>query len=74
MGCQLVCNARGLLLSAETHWPGGLKDTEVLERSALYKQLQNAEEGWLLGRTKISHHLNDKAGQNRDKDLLFFSF
>lgn len=50
VGCQLVCNSRGLLLSAETHWPGGLKDTEVLERSALYKQLQDMEEeGWLLG-------------------------
>lgn len=59
MGCQLVCDARGLLLSAETHWAGGLKDTEVLERSALYKQLQNLKEhddedeegGWLLGET-----------------------
>ncbi len=53
MGCQLVCDARGLLLSAETHWPGGLKDTEVLERSALRKQLQDIEEGWLLGEMKI---------------------
>ncbi|XP_004066664.1 putative nuclease HARBI1 [Oryzias latipes] len=49
VACQLVCDARGLLLSAETHWPGGLHDTEVLERSALYKQLQDSEEGWLLG-------------------------
>lgn len=49
IGCQLVCNSRGLLLSAETHWPGGLKDTEILERSALYQQLQEVEEGWLLG-------------------------
>ncbi|KAI4831841.1 hypothetical protein KUCAC02_001360 [Chaenocephalus aceratus] len=49
VGCQLVCDARGLLLSAETHWPGGLRDTEVLERSALQKHLQDAEEGWLLG-------------------------
>uniref|UniRef100_A0A3B3BSL8 Putative nuclease HARBI1 n=1 Tax=Oryzias melastigma TaxID=30732 RepID=A0A3B3BSL8_ORYME len=39
VACQLVCDARGLLLSAETHWPGGLQDTEVLERSALYEQL-----------------------------------
>ncbi|KAM9836070.1 putative nuclease HARBI1 [Aulostomus maculatus] len=49
VGCQLVCDARGLLLSAETHWPGGLKDADVLERSSLYKQLQEMEEGWLLG-------------------------
>lgn len=44
-----MCNSRGLLLSAETHWPGSLKDTEILERSALYQQLQEVEEGWLLG-------------------------
>uniref|UniRef100_A0A8D3APF9 Putative nuclease HARBI1 n=1 Tax=Scophthalmus maximus TaxID=52904 RepID=A0A8D3APF9_SCOMX len=43
VACQLVCDARGLLLSAETHWPGGLKDTDVLERSALHKQLQDFE-------------------------------
>lgn len=49
VGCQLVCNARGLLLSVETHWPGGLKDTEILERSALRKQLEDTEKGWLLG-------------------------
>ncbi len=58
VGCQLVCDARGLLLSAETHWPGGLKDTDVLERSALHKQLQDIEEGWLLGETWISDSLH----------------
>lgn len=55
MGCQLVCDARGLLLSAETHWPGGLKDTDVLEKSAVYKQLLDTEEGWLLGETGGFH-------------------
>ncbi|KAM8871650.1 putative nuclease HARBI1 [Synchiropus picturatus] len=49
VGCQLVCDARGLLLSAETHWPGGLKDIEVLEKSAVFKRVQELEEGWLLG-------------------------
>ncbi|XP_069567879.1 putative nuclease HARBI1 isoform X1 [Brachyistius frenatus] len=49
VACQLVCDARGLLLSAETHWPGGLRDTVVLERSGLRKQLQDTEDGWLLG-------------------------
>ncbi|XP_017285526.1 putative nuclease HARBI1 [Kryptolebias marmoratus] len=49
IACQLVCDARGLLLSAETRWPGGLEDTVVLERSAVYQQLQDVEEGWLLG-------------------------
>ncbi|XP_071772860.1 putative nuclease HARBI1 [Centroberyx gerrardi] len=49
VGCQLVCDARGLLLSAETHWPGGLKDIEILERSAVYKLLQDTKDGWLLG-------------------------
>lgn len=61
MGCQLVCDARGLLLSAETHWPGGLKDTDVLEKSALYKQLLDTEEGWLLGETEASHCLHHSA-------------
>uniref|UniRef100_A0A3B3XW40 Putative nuclease HARBI1 n=1 Tax=Poecilia mexicana TaxID=48701 RepID=A0A3B3XW40_9TELE len=37
IACQLVCNARGLLLSAET-WPGGLQDTKILQRSAIFKQ------------------------------------
>lgn len=50
VGCQLVCDARGLLLSAETQWPGALQDTEVLERSAVYKLLQEAQhDSWLLG-------------------------
>lgn len=61
VGCQLVCDARGLLLSAETHWPGGLKDTDVLEKSALYKQLLDTEEGWLLGETEASHCLHHSA-------------
>lgn len=50
IGCQLVCDARGLLLSAETHWPGGLKSVDVLERSVLHKEMQEAEEGYLLGK------------------------
>ncbi|TWW64293.1 putative nuclease HARBI1 [Takifugu flavidus] len=49
VGCQLVCNAQGLLLSAETNWPGGLKDTDILQSSNLSKQMQYTEEGWLLG-------------------------
>uniref|UniRef100_A0A1A7XKQ2 Putative nuclease HARBI1 n=1 Tax=Iconisemion striatum TaxID=60296 RepID=A0A1A7XKQ2_9TELE len=49
VACQLVCDARGLLLSAETHWPGGLEDTVVLERSTVHKHLQDNKEGWLLG-------------------------
>lgn len=51
LGCQLVCDARGLLLSIETHWPGGLKDSDVLERSALHQRLRDTDEGWLLGET-----------------------
>lgn len=54
VGCQLVCNAQGLLLSAETNWPGGLKATDILERSSLIKQMQNTEEGWLLGETDLT--------------------
>uniref|UniRef100_A0A3Q3K9V7 Putative nuclease HARBI1 n=1 Tax=Monopterus albus TaxID=43700 RepID=A0A3Q3K9V7_MONAL len=63
VGCQLVCNAQGLLLSAETHWPGGLKDADVLERSALCKQLQDTEEGWLLGETRILEVKSEKVQQ-----------
>lgn len=74
VGCQLVCNARGLLLSAETHWPGGLKDTDVLQRSALHKQLQDTEEGWLLGETWISHHSESEKDHNRNKVGFIFCF
>lgn len=49
VGCQIVCDSRGLLLSAETHWPGALNDSEVLQRSALYMAMEDSEEGWLLG-------------------------
>lgn len=49
VSCQLVCDSRGLLLSAETHWPGSLQAPEVLERSSLSTELQGACEGWLLG-------------------------
>ncbi|XP_059911618.1 putative nuclease HARBI1 [Gadus macrocephalus] len=53
VGCQLVCDARGLLLSAETCWPGGLQDAEVLERSAVGQAMETAtEDGWLLGGTQ----------------------
>lgn len=84
VSCQLVCDSRGLLLSAETHWPGGLKDTDVLERSALYKQLQDTEEGWLLGETWILDFQrpsvkSEKAHSTRGamvqvRVLRFFSF
>lgn len=53
IGCQLVSNAQGLLLSAETNWPGGLKDTDILQSSNLNKQMQDTEEGWLLGEVSI---------------------
>ncbi|XP_072301499.1 putative nuclease HARBI1 [Eucyclogobius newberryi] len=49
VGVQLVCDSRGLLLSAETHWPGALRDYDVLQRSALYKIMEDLDEGWLLG-------------------------
>ncbi|XP_020783847.1 putative nuclease HARBI1 [Boleophthalmus pectinirostris] len=49
VGVQLVCDSRGLLLSAETHWPGALRDFDVLQRSALYKTMEDLGQGWLLG-------------------------
>lgn len=73
VGCQLVCNARGLLLSAETHWPGGLKDTDVLERSALHKQLQDTEEGWLLGEISASSRVVLQKLHNAHQALISVS-
>ncbi|XP_021441551.2 LOW QUALITY PROTEIN: putative nuclease HARBI1 [Oncorhynchus mykiss] len=41
INCQLVCDARGLLLSAETNWHGSLQDNCIAE--------QEIHKGWLLG-------------------------
>ncbi|KAG7315308.1 hypothetical protein KOW79_021396 [Hemibagrus wyckioides] len=51
INCQLVCDARGLLLSAETHWPGSLTDRAVFNQSSVCKlfEEQMNHEGWLLG-------------------------
>ncbi|XP_041075446.1 putative nuclease HARBI1 [Polyodon spathula] len=51
INCQLVCDPRGLLLSAETHWPGGLLDTAVFQKSSLKRlfEEQDRHDGWLLG-------------------------
>ncbi|KAI2662548.1 hypothetical protein H4Q32_001427 [Labeo rohita] len=51
INCQLVCDARGLLLSAETHWPGSLTDRAVFKQSSVAKlfEEQDNDEGWLLG-------------------------
>ncbi|XP_064831680.1 putative nuclease HARBI1 [Oncorhynchus masou masou] len=51
INCQLVCDARGLLLSAETNWPGSLQDDFILKQSSVYKELEEQEnhEGWFLG-------------------------
>ncbi|XP_042302902.1 putative nuclease HARBI1 [Sceloporus undulatus] len=51
LNCLMVCDARGLLLSAETHWPGSLQDCTVLQQSALRNQFEAGmyKDGWLLG-------------------------
>ncbi|XP_013925986.1 PREDICTED: putative nuclease HARBI1 isoform X1 [Thamnophis sirtalis] len=51
LNCLMVCNARGRLLSAETHWPGSLQDCTVLQQSALRNQFEAGmqKDGWLLG-------------------------
>ncbi|MBN3292022.1 HARB1 nuclease, partial [Polypterus senegalus] len=52
ISCQLVCDSRGLLLSAETNWPGGLEDMQVFQQSALLRTFEEEEKnqaGWLLG-------------------------
>ncbi|XP_069479320.1 putative nuclease HARBI1 [Ambystoma mexicanum] len=51
LSCLLVCNAKGVLLSAETHWPGSLPNCAVLQQSALSNQFKEDLhiDGWLLG-------------------------
>nr|XP_020654562.1 putative nuclease HARBI1 [Pogona vitticeps]XP_020654571.1 putative nuclease HARBI1 [Pogona vitticeps] len=51
LNCLMVCDARGFLLSAETHWPGSLQDCTVLQQSALRNQFEAGmhKDGWLLG-------------------------
>ena len=53
VNCQLVCDARGLLLSAETHWPGSLQDSLIFSQSCASKlhQEQDNHGGWLLGKS-----------------------
>ncbi|XP_043100585.1 putative nuclease HARBI1 isoform X2 [Puntigrus tetrazona] len=43
INCQLVCDARGLLLSAETHWPGSLTDRTVFKQSSVAKLFEEQE-------------------------------
>ncbi|KAM7108629.1 putative nuclease HARBI1 [Ciconia maguari] len=51
LNCLMVCDARGVLLSAETHWPGSLPDCTVLQQAALTSQFETElhKDGWLLG-------------------------
>ncbi|XP_015142731.1 putative nuclease HARBI1 [Gallus gallus] len=51
LNCLMVCDARGALLSAETHWPGSMPDCNVLQQAALTSQFENElyKDGWLLG-------------------------
>ncbi|NXC07033.1 ALP1 protein, partial [Orthonyx spaldingii] len=51
LNCLMVCDSRGALLSAETHWPGSLPDCAVLEQAALAGQFETElyKDGWLLG-------------------------
>ncbi|XP_076143775.1 putative nuclease HARBI1 [Alosa pseudoharengus] len=51
INCQIVCDARGLLLCAETHWPGSLQDESIFKQSSVLKYFeeQDKDEGWLLG-------------------------
>ncbi|XP_028812682.1 putative nuclease HARBI1 [Denticeps clupeoides] len=51
INCQIACDARGLLLSAETHWPGSMQDVAVFKQSGVcgYFEEREDHEGWLLG-------------------------
>ena len=53
LNCLMVCDARGVLLSAETHWPGSLPDCTVLQQAALTSQFETElhKDGWLLGKS-----------------------
>lgn len=53
LNCLMVCDSRGVLLSAETHWPGSLPDCTVLEQAALTSQFETElhKDGWLLGKS-----------------------
>ncbi|NXO80589.1 ALPL protein, partial [Sitta europaea] len=56
LNCLMVCDSRGILLSAETHWPGSLPDSTVLEQAALTSQFETdlRKDGWLLGDSSFS--------------------
>uniref|UniRef100_A0A8C5WVY0 Putative nuclease HARBI1 n=1 Tax=Laticauda laticaudata TaxID=8630 RepID=A0A8C5WVY0_LATLA len=58
LNCLMVCNARGKLLGAETHWPGSLQDGAVLQQSALRNQFEAGmqKDGWLLGDSSFFLH------------------
>lgn len=51
LNCLMVCDARGALLSAETHWPGSMPDCTVLQQAALSSHFETEmhKDGWLLG-------------------------
>uniref|UniRef100_A0A7M4G037 Putative nuclease HARBI1 n=1 Tax=Crocodylus porosus TaxID=8502 RepID=A0A7M4G037_CROPO len=51
LNCLMVCDARGVLLSVETHCPGSLQDCTVLQQAALTSQFEAGlhKDGWLLG-------------------------
>lgn len=57
LNCLMVCNAKGVLMSAETHWPGSLPNCTVLQQAALKNQFETElhKDGWLLGKS-IFHH------------------
>lgn len=77
INCQIVCDARGLLQYAETHWPGSLQDELIFKQSSLWKYFEEQEkhEGWLLGKAfllalfcflpQFVNHFNKYANLNK---------
>lgn len=51
LNCLMVCDIRGALMTVETNWPGSLRDSAVLQQSALSRHLEAGlhKDSWLLG-------------------------
>ena len=56
LNCQIVCNAKLLILHAIVKWPGSVPDDFVWHHSELKRRLNSGvlKEGWLLGKYNLN--------------------
>ncbi|XP_043938543.1 putative nuclease HARBI1 [Protopterus annectens] len=56
ISCQLVCDAKGRILSVESHFPGSLQSSAVFQQSDVNKLFHDGvlKDGWLLGSSVYS--------------------